>query len=116
VEALVERGRDDYKLVLQDEFIQSLRVRSHLITMPLPYLIRRGELEERIIEALSGKETSIVVLYGSPYRGKKTLLQSSIKQYRFNNVPLRSIAIRLGKRRIISPYRSYTKIGPFPRR
>ena len=91
VEALVEKGRKDYKLILQDAFVQNLRMYSLPQMAPISYIIRRKEIENCIVEMLSGKETPTVVLYGPPGRGKKTLIQLTIQ--RLDTLPRRSIVI-----------------------
>lgn len=80
VESLIEKGREDYKAILQDEFFQSLRVYSRPLMTPAPYIIRRGEIENHIVEVLSTEGTPIVVLYGPPGRGKKMLMRLTTRQ------------------------------------
>jgi len=92
VESLIEKGREDYKAILQDEFFQSLRVYSRPLMTPAPYIIRRGEIENHIVEVLSTEGTPIVVLYGPPGRGKKMLMRLTTRQC-VDILPRRSIVI-----------------------
>jgi hypothetical protein len=92
VESLIEKGREDYKTILQDEFFQSLRVYSRPLMAPAPYIIRREEIENHIVEVLSAEGTPIVVLYGPPGRGKKMLMRLTTRQ-RLDILPRRSIVI-----------------------
>lgn len=92
VESLIEKGREDYKTILQDEFFQSLRVYSRPLMAPVPYIIRREEIENHIVEVLSAEGTPIVALYGPPGRGKKMLMRLTTRQH-LDILPRRSIVI-----------------------
>lgn len=92
VESLIEKGRDDYKGILQDKFVQSLRVYSRPLLAPVPHIIRREEIENQIIKELSVEGAHIVILYGPPGRGKKMLMRLTTRQ-RFDILPRRSIVI-----------------------
>ena len=92
VESLIEKGRDDYKGILQDEFVQSLRIYSRPLLAPVPYIIRREEIENQIIKELSVGGAPIVILYGPPGRGKKMLMRLTTRQ-RLDILPRRSIVI-----------------------
>jgi hypothetical protein len=92
IEALVEAGRDDYKIILQDESIRQFRGRIfRTVSLPLHRIPREG-LENQIIEILSGEETQIVILHGPPGRGKKTLM-GTISQRHPNTLPVRVIPL-----------------------
>lgn len=92
VESLIEKGRDDYKRILQDKFVQSLRVYSRPLLAPVPHIIRREEIENQIIKELSVGGAPIVILYGPPGRGKKMLMRLTTQQ-RLDILPRRSIVI-----------------------
>lgn len=74
VESLIEKGRQDYKALLQDEFVKSLHVRSSPLMPKTPYTVEREKIVEHIVEALNVKEKNIVLLYGPSGRGKRTLM------------------------------------------
>ena len=92
VESLIEKGRKDYKTILQDKFFQSLRVYSRSLLAPVPHIIRREEIENQIIKELSVGGAPIVILYGPPGRGKKMLMRLTTQQ-RLDILPRRSIVI-----------------------